>query len=432
MIALTIQLMIEPARRALRRRHPRAPGRSCSAPPERWAVTTRSLVWAQLDVLVPAFTGASDRRACRSRAATTSRWRQPSTSTRSPTARRRWRSTSTGSSTTASERGGLQMVLVPWIALDRLPHAGRRSWRETIEHYYPNTGWVAAARGDARARSSASASRAGLATLDACLEALLEEVAVPDAARAAHRVAALRGLRAVPVHARERPRTRRRRRSGSCTRRPTRPARRATFDHLELRVRRCEAPPEARAERRGRASCRRAASATRRRARRVELPASPLAQLARSAERAGDVRRTAPCTLSSRSRPRARGRAAATCRAAASTTRRACPRGARPRARRCAARCSRRTRSCACRRGRFVSPLESPRATASTPSRCSRRRGRRACSAPRSCCPTTRSSRPRAAAACSTRPRSRRRCCCTCMALSDAERDADRARRTRP
>ena len=56
MVALTIQLMIEPARRsyddATRERLVELFGA-----PERWAVTTRSLVWAKLDVLVPAFTG---------------------------------------------------------------------------------------------------------------------------------------------------------------------------------------------------------------------------------------------------------------------------------------------------------------------------------------------------------------------------------------
>ena len=58
MIALTIQLMIEPARRAYddatRERLVELFGA-----PERWAVTTRSLVWSQLDVLVPAFTGST-------------------------------------------------------------------------------------------------------------------------------------------------------------------------------------------------------------------------------------------------------------------------------------------------------------------------------------------------------------------------------------
>ena len=58
MVALTIQLMIEPARRsyddATRERLVELFGA-----PERWAVTTRSLVWAKLDVLVPAFTGTT-------------------------------------------------------------------------------------------------------------------------------------------------------------------------------------------------------------------------------------------------------------------------------------------------------------------------------------------------------------------------------------
>ena len=56
MIALRIQLMIEPARRryddATRERLAELFGA-----PERWAMTTRSLVWSQLDVVVPAFTG---------------------------------------------------------------------------------------------------------------------------------------------------------------------------------------------------------------------------------------------------------------------------------------------------------------------------------------------------------------------------------------
>src|SRR5262249_58320757 len=38
--------------------------------------------------------------------------------------------------------GGLQMVLVPWSKSTdfRMPVS---VWHETIEHYYPNTGWVA-------------------------------------------------------------------------------------------------------------------------------------------------------------------------------------------------------------------------------------------------------------------------------------------------
>ncbi len=53
------------------------------------------------------------------------------------------------------------------------------------------------------------------------------------------------------------------------------------------------------------------------------------------------------------------------------------------------------------------------------------------CSAPRSSCPTIRRSRPRATATCSTRRRSRRRCCCTCSrsATPSASRSPSRTRR---
>ena len=56
MLALTVQLMIEPARRAYDdAAHERLV--ELFGAPERWAVTTRSLVWSALDVVVPAFTG---------------------------------------------------------------------------------------------------------------------------------------------------------------------------------------------------------------------------------------------------------------------------------------------------------------------------------------------------------------------------------------
>ena len=64
--------------------------------------------------------------------------------------------------------------------------------------------------------------------------------------------------------------------------------------------------------------------------------------------------------------------------------------------------------------GRFLSPLESGRARTSTPSRCSPPPRTTRCWAPRSCCPTIRSSRPKPRETSSTPPRSRRRCCSTC------------------
>ena len=54
------------------------------------------------------------------------------------------------------EDGGLQMVLVPWTkSIDfRMPVS---VWQETIEHYYPNTGWLAAPHADARGAAAGEA-----------------------------------------------------------------------------------------------------------------------------------------------------------------------------------------------------------------------------------------------------------------------------------
>ena len=57
-IALTAQVMIEPARRQYDA-ETREKLVELFGPPERWATTTRSLVWHQADALVPAFTGST-------------------------------------------------------------------------------------------------------------------------------------------------------------------------------------------------------------------------------------------------------------------------------------------------------------------------------------------------------------------------------------
>ena len=112
------------------------------------------------------------------------------------TARCRWRSTSTGRCTTAATTGRLQMSLIPWScsAEFRLPVA---TWRDLIEHYYPSTGWIALREETLLALQREKAERA-LPTLDACVAELLgSAVSVDELGR----LAALRGLRAVPVHA---------------------------------------------------------------------------------------------------------------------------------------------------------------------------------------------------------------------------------------
>jgi hypothetical protein len=171
MIALRIQMTIEPARRsydgATRERLVELFGA-----PERWAVTTRSLVWTQLDVLVPAFTGTTTVTvplACSydlELAAAKYLYSLPDGM--APLALH-----FNGTIYYPGDDGGLQMVLVPWNkSIDfRMPVS---VWRQAIEHYYPNTAWLALRSETLDALQQAKMTR-GLATFDACVQALLEE-----------------------------------------------------------------------------------------------------------------------------------------------------------------------------------------------------------------------------------------------------------------
>lgn len=171
MIALTVQLMIEPARRAYDEdTHSRLEG--LFGAPERWAVTTRSLVWAQLDVLVPAFTGATtvpvpvlcgyDMEVA------ASRYLYSLPDGEAPLALH-----FNGIVYYENELGGLQMVLVPWSRSIgfRLPV---RIFKEAIDEHYPNTGWVALHSETLDALERTRVRRAK-PTMDACVRELLRE-----------------------------------------------------------------------------------------------------------------------------------------------------------------------------------------------------------------------------------------------------------------
>jgi hypothetical protein len=171
MIALKIQLMIEPARRTYDD-DTRDRLAELFGAPERWAVTTRSLVWSQLDVVVPAFTGS-----------TTVVVSIPCNYDLEVTAAKYLHSLPDGIAPLAlhfngmiyypGEDGGLQMVLIPWTrSIDfRMPVS---AWSETIAHYYPATGWVGLRTQTLEALQRLKVTR-GLATFDACVAALLEE-----------------------------------------------------------------------------------------------------------------------------------------------------------------------------------------------------------------------------------------------------------------
>ncbi len=171
MIALTIQLMIEPARRryddATRERLFELFGA-----PERWAVTTRSLVWSRLDVLVPAFTGMTTVGvpiACNyDMELAAAKYLHSLPDGEAPLALH-----FNGMIYYPGEDGGLQMVLVPWTkSIDfRMPVS---VWQETIAHYYPNTAWLALRTQTLEALQREKLRR-GLATFDACVAELLDE-----------------------------------------------------------------------------------------------------------------------------------------------------------------------------------------------------------------------------------------------------------------
>ena len=140
MAALTIQLMIEPARRGYDEAT-RARLVELFGAPERWAVTTRSLVWSQLDVLVPAFTGSTTVSvpiSCHyDLELAAAKYLHSLPDGEAPLALH-----FNGMIYYPDQDGRLQMVLIPWSkSIDfRMPVS---VWHETIEHYYPGTAWIA-------------------------------------------------------------------------------------------------------------------------------------------------------------------------------------------------------------------------------------------------------------------------------------------------
>jgi hypothetical protein len=170
LIALTAQIMIEAARRSYDDETRRSLV-ELFGPPERWSVTTRSLVLHHADVLVPTFTGS-----------TTFRIPVPCTYDLELAAAKYFYSVPDGdvplafnfNGTVFYEEGGrLQMSLVPWAcsAEFRMPVS---VWRDLVEHYYPKRAWVGLHR-DTLDALQAEKRRRGLPTPDACLAALLEE-----------------------------------------------------------------------------------------------------------------------------------------------------------------------------------------------------------------------------------------------------------------
>jgi hypothetical protein len=169
MVALTIQLMIEPARRAYDDAT-RARLVELFGAPERWAVTTRSLVWSKLDVLVPAFTGTTTVTvpiACHyDLELAAAKYLHSLPDGEAPLALH-----FNGMIYYPGEGGGLQMVLIPWSkSIDfRMPVS---VWQDTIAHHYPGTAWIVVRSATFEVLQKEKLER-GLATLDACIDALI-------------------------------------------------------------------------------------------------------------------------------------------------------------------------------------------------------------------------------------------------------------------
>jgi hypothetical protein len=169
LIALSAQVMIEPARRRYgTEAHEKLV--ELFGPPERWSVTTRSMLWTQLDLLVPGFTGSTTFRApvmCSyDHEVAAAKYFDALEDGEVPLA-----FNFNGTVYYRDHDGQLQLSLVPWScsAEFRMPVS---VWRELVDHYFPGTGWVALQRDTLDALARVKAER-GLPTLDACVRELL-------------------------------------------------------------------------------------------------------------------------------------------------------------------------------------------------------------------------------------------------------------------
>ena len=163
--------MIEPARRAYDdATRERLAG--LFGPPERWAMTTRSLVWSQLDVVVPAFVGSTTVAvpiACNfDLEVAAAKYLHSLPDGEAPLALH-----FNGLVYYPNDAGGLQMTMIPWSRSVgfRMPVS---AWQETIAHYFPNTGWVGL-RSETMEALERRRVQGGHATLDACVADLLDQ-----------------------------------------------------------------------------------------------------------------------------------------------------------------------------------------------------------------------------------------------------------------
>jgi Family of unknown function (DUF6084) len=168
-IALTAQINVDPARRSYDEQT-RADLVELFGPPERWAATTQSFVWAHASTLVPSFTGE-----------TTFALPVPCTYDLELAAAKYFYSLPdgevplsfhfSGSILHRGAAGQVQVVLVPWTcsAEWRMPIA---TWKTMMDRHYPNGSWVRLHADTVELLRQRKAQH-GLPSYDACVAELL-------------------------------------------------------------------------------------------------------------------------------------------------------------------------------------------------------------------------------------------------------------------
>ena len=177
-VALTALFTIEPGKRSYDEDSRERLAELFGAP-ERWAATTGAFRWAQVDVLVPSFTGETELEI-----------QVPCTYDHEIAATKYFGGLGDGAIPLQvhfngtlfyrSADGRLQMMMLPWDLSVRyeLPVA---TWRGMIDRHYPEGSWVRV-RHSTLDRLRRQKLGAGLATYDATVEALLDrEEAADDA-----------------------------------------------------------------------------------------------------------------------------------------------------------------------------------------------------------------------------------------------------------
>ncbi len=170
-IALTTQVMIDPARRGY---EPETRERLAElfGAPASWAPSTQGLAWARVSTVVPAFTGA-----------TPFALELPCTYDLEVAAAKYFYAVEDGSVPLSfhfngtifyeGAAGALQVAPVPWSASAqfRMPVA---VWRAMIAEHYPGGGWIRLSDETLQRLNARRAAR-GLPSFDTCVEELLDD-----------------------------------------------------------------------------------------------------------------------------------------------------------------------------------------------------------------------------------------------------------------